>query len=54
MMKRTFPLLLYFFVFSMISFADPVVHWIREGEYAYGVEIFNNDILIVDGGGLIL
>ena len=51
MMKRIVPYLLLIAVCVSVSLADYSDGFITAGEYEYGVEVFNHDVLVVDGGG---
>jgi len=51
MMKR---MILFFFglvICSSLSLADYSDGFITAGEYEYFVQLFNHDVLIVEGGG---
>jgi hypothetical protein len=50
MKKSVFPYFLVLCILVSTSLAGSI-HYISEGEYEYGVQIFNDDVLIVDGGG---
>ena len=51
MMKRIVPFLLGFMVCSTLALADYSDGFITAGEYEYFVQLFNHDVLIVEGGG---
>ncbi len=54
MMKRTALFLFGFVIYSALCLADYSDGFITAGEYEYGVQLFNHDVLIVEGGGLTL
>ena len=51
-MKRIVPFLFLLYVgFCFGALGDADDGYLTEGEYDYGVELFNYDVLIVEGGG---
>jgi hypothetical protein len=51
MIKRLLPIFIGLAICVTVSFAGYADGYITTGEYEYGVELFNYDMLIINGGG---